>query len=575
MGSTIVVDPHRGVIRSTGTVEVRLGPIYLARRTIDWRVAAPLAFSVVSAGKDPDPRDNTVGGLAVKGSIGMKFAGGQTVGTLSAALPGPFAGLTTDITVVADNQRGLVLDGLTMVLDGTVLGPAEVRDAKLVLSSEGGGRWEGGATFFPSKIQAFSVAGVLGFGVDGYLKLGGAVDGLNKPLVGGVFWQRARSELTFNPFSVLGGLGVTYGPQIKLPGAAPISAASLDADFKYTDGDPASFQLNGTGRVVNATFSGGVKVTTDGAVDANGALQWKDPIVDEYGIDAKIAGWYEQGAFDLSGSASLVLPGFDLGGEGVVSSAGIAGCRTGFGPSFGFGYRWRTRQLEVMASSCGIEPWRAARPSGGGRAAQVGTAAFRVRGGRRTAVFSAIGTTAAPKITLTGPGVRVDTPPGPQDVVSTAKALLFQDQAQRTTYVAIDAPKGGTYHLAAAPGSSPVATYRSAEARVAVHITARTRRAGGGRRTLTYRARNLSGGSIAFVEEGKGLRRVLARRAGPAAGCASSHRRAPAAGARSARSSRSPGCPRRAGGWRRSPPAASARRARSECASAAAARRPP
>lgn len=105
--------------------------------------------------------------------------------------------------------------------------------------------------------------------------------------------------------------------------------------------------------------------------------------------------------------------------------------------------------------------------------------------------------------------MRVDTPPGPQDVVSTAKALLFQDQAQRTTYVAIDAPKGGTYHLAAAPGSSPVATYRSAEARVAVHVAARTRRAGGGRRTLTYRGRNLGGGSIAFVEEGKGLRRVL------------------------------------------------------------------
>jgi hypothetical protein len=96
--------------------------------------------------------------------------------------------------------------------------------------------------------------------------------------------------------------------------------------------------------------------------------------------------------------------------------------------------------------------------------------------------------------------------------VSTAKAVLFQDQAQRTTYVAIDAPKGGTYHLAAAPGSSPVATYRSAEARVAVHITARTRRAGGGRRTLTYRVRNLAGGSITFVEEGKGLRRIAAFR---------------------------------------------------------------
>jgi hypothetical protein len=54
-GSTIVVDPRRKVIRSTGTVEVRLGPIYLARTTIDCSCSARRAAGVGRAVRRSSP----------------------------------------------------------------------------------------------------------------------------------------------------------------------------------------------------------------------------------------------------------------------------------------------------------------------------------------------------------------------------------------------------------------------------------------------------------------------------------------------------------------------------------------
>jgi hypothetical protein len=518
--AAVIADPGAGRVYSEGSVDVRLGPVLLYRGRIDWRTTAPLAFNVVSAGDDADPRDNTIAGLPVKGSIGIRFADGATTGDLGVGLPGPFGGLTTSVKVTADNRRGLVLDEAKLNLDAVTLGPAELRDAQIGYSSEGGGRWQGGVTFYPAKVQAFSIGGSIGFGLDGYFALAGQVDGLNRPLVGGVFWQRARASLSINPFSLGGGLGVTYGPQFKLLGEAPISAASLDGDFLYTDGDPATFKLSGYGRVVNATFSGSVQVSTHGAVDANGNLQWK---LGDYGLDANIVGWYESSTFELIGSATLLLPGLDLGGEGLVSSEGLAACRRGFGPDFGFGYRWRTRQLQVMAPSCGLDPWRVARPSGAaaaaaraagvrGLAAQAGGARFRVSRRTRTAAFSAVGRTAAPKLVLTGPrGLRVDTPAGPADVVNTRKAYLFQDQANRTTYVAINRPARGLYRLGVAPGSSPVARFRSSESRPRPRVRARVRRAAGGRRGLRWSTRGLAGGRVTFIEEGRGLRRVITR----------------------------------------------------------------
>jgi uncharacterized protein YraI len=517
--AAVVADPGGRRIYSEGTVDVRLGPVLLYRGRIDWRTTGPLAFSVVSAGDDADPRDNTLAGLPVKGSIGITFADGATTGELGVGLPGPFGGLTTSVRVRADNQRGLMLDEATLNLDAVTLGPAELRDAQIGYSSEGGGRWQGGVTFYPSKVQAFSIGGSIGFGLDGYFALAGQVDGLNKPLVGGVFWQRARAALSINPFSLGGGLGVTYGPQFKLIGEAPISAASLDGDFLYTDGDPATFRLSGNGRVVNANFNGAVQVTTHGAVDANGNLEWK---FGDYGLDANIVGWYESSAFELIGSATLVLPGPDLGADAIASSEGLAGCTRGWF-RWGVGYRWRTRQLQVMAGTCGLDSWRVARPSGiaaaaaraagvRGLAANAGGARFRVSRHTRTAAFSAVGRTAAPKLVLTGPrGLRVETPSGPTDVVNTRKAYLFQDQGNRTTYLAINRPARGLYRLGVAPGSSAVTRFRSSESRPRPRVRARVRRAGRGRRALRWSIRGLAGGRVTFIEEGRGLRRVVRR----------------------------------------------------------------
>ncbi len=510
------IDRKRARLITGGPAEVRLGRLLLYRGSLDWEIGRQIAFSITSSGKTVPAEfsDSTIGGLRVKGSVGLTFSAGKLTGTVSVALPGALANVTADVGVAADNERGLILDTLKAVLDGAQVGPAEVRDGSLTYSRAGGGRWEGGATFYPSKVQALSIQGVLRFGAGGYFKLGGGVDGLNRPLLAGVFFQKAVAELTVNPFSLLGGLGVTYGPQFKLAGMAPISAARLDGSFRYEDADPAVFELKGTGKVAVADFDGGLSFTSAGAVDTEGTATLTVPGFDQYGLNASVKGWYERSAFEVLGAATIALPGPDASGEAVLSSVGVAACRRGAGPDFGYGFRY-DGGLEVMNKSCGLGPFRPQRARA--RAAGASGGKFEVPAGRKTVTFAVSGIGGPPHVLLSGPGgVRVDTPTDPTRAVDTPKAYAFVDLQTATTYIAIDRPRAGTYSIQPQPGSASVRSYESAESRAAVTVRATARRAVGGRRVLRYRARGLAGGRLRFVEEGRGVRTVLATTRRPA-----------------------------------------------------------
>jgi hypothetical protein len=172
------------------------------------------------------------------------------------------------------------------------------------------------------------------------------------------------------------------------------------------------------------------------------------------------------------------------------------------GTRVGFGYRWRDGHQTVMARSCGIGPWRAAKPA----AAQAGRA-FRVRGGQRVAVFSAVGAGAAPTVTLVGPrGERLTADAaGHLD----DRSVAFQDPGEHVAYLAVAHPSRGTWRLQAAPGSAPVTAFRRAAPRPPVRIRARVRAQRGAAWRVRYRVRGLAGGRVRFVESARGIRHPI------------------------------------------------------------------
>ncbi|HEY1330859.1 MAG TPA: hypothetical protein VGH10_05225, partial [Actinomycetota bacterium] len=235
------------------------------------------------------------------------------------------------------------------------------------------------------------------------------------------------------------------------------------------------------------------------------------------GFEGQITGWIDgASAFNFQGSGAVKAGPFSQGGEGVVSSDGIAVCRNGFGPDVGFGYAWSGNDTRIFAGSCNIGPWVVERAAG---AAQV-RRTFRsvsVGRGEPVAVFSVVGTTLPPRVELTGPGGRVlaVTPEDPAGGVDDGRVLLFQNQADRTTYIAVDRPAAGLYRLSLVPGSPPVERFRAAQALSRPAVRGRVT-GKGHRRALRYRFKRERGRSVVFYEQGRDTRKRLRHTRRPA-----------------------------------------------------------
>ena len=192
----------------------------------------------------------------------------------------------------------------------------------------------------------------------------------------------------------------------------------------------------------------------------------------------------------------------------MVSSSGVAACRHGFGPDVGFGYGWGSGLPHIFASSCNLGDWVV-----GNTTRQVGPptfGSFAIAGGQPAAVFSVVGTEAPPRAILTGPdGATVaDTPDNPLGGIDDGKVLLFQNPADRTTYIAVKDPAGGLYRLSLKPGSAPASVFRSAQSLAAPRVRARVD-GSGRRRALRWSFTRVRGRSVVFYEQGRDTRRRL------------------------------------------------------------------
>lgn len=538
-GAEIAIDLRRKVLSTRGEVEIKLGWVRVAQRQLKVDLARPSVFKI-EADKHA-PAD--IAGLKLHRSAELKFEKGRTVASVSVQLPAVIKGKgkhrgdpdrpTVEIALQADNIAGLRPE--TIGAEWPLLrlpGRFEVTDVELKyvgtpdpVTGQVQHSFEGGGTLWLGRVNPKGIEAKVKIASGGVFEVTAAVENLNKQLWRVVYLQKLGFTFGVNPLKLGAAVGITAGPQIKIPTRPPFRISRIDGDLTWTNDDPDTWKITGTGDFALAAFEGELTLTTTGKADLKGDVVYATPFAEKYGIRGHVEGWLEggepepatgggagswgDGAALLQGRVHMSMPGFDAGNaEAVLSSEGVAACRRGVGPDFGFGYTW-AGGLEVMAKSCGLGPWTPARPNA--RAAQVGGPVnVRVPEGRRLIALRIDGAAGAPLVSVTGPrGLRVDTPPAPDAGLSTPKAVVVKDDARNTTYVAIDRPARGTYTVTPAAGSPPIAAVQSAHALPSVRVRARVR-GRGKRRTLRYRIVNLAGARVHFVEQGGDARRVIA-----------------------------------------------------------------
>jgi hypothetical protein len=492
------VEPRALSISTRGSTQLRVGGMVLYRREIDWKLGEQLRFSV--------ERNLKLRGLPVTGSAALA-ANARTRSVsieLNLQLPSVLGGVTGATTIQAGGD-GVIVDDITVTAGSARIGSFEVRDLSLAYTrvSETAYHFDGQATLVLPAPLAPQITGKLGFGIgDDYFRVGGELDGINRPLAYGIFLQRIRFDIQISPLRLSGGIGVSAGPRL-----LGREAISIDGDFTYEDLEPDRYTISGRARIVDVEVaSGSVSFQTDGRFDMSAAINFSRHGV---GFDGQIVGWVDgASAFNFQGSGTVRAGPFTAGGEGVISSDGIAVCRTGRGPHIGFGYAWSGTNTRIFAGSCNIGPWVVER---GARAAQAPTfRSFGVGRGQPVAVFSVVGAAAPPKVVLTGPGGRAVavTPDDPAGGVDDGRVLLFQNPEDRTTYIAVDKPAAGLYRLSLAPGSQPAERFRVARALSRPAVRGRVT-GKGRRRTLRYRFTRERGRSVVFYEQGRDTRKRL------------------------------------------------------------------
>lgn len=496
-GAEVRVEPSALSISTNGQTQVSVGNLVLYRREFEWQVGERFEFSV--------QRGVKLRGLPVTGgaSFSADARSRSVLVGLNLELPSVLGGVTGATTIRA-GSGGVSVGDVQVAAGSARLGRFEVRDLSLSYADVAGTpRFEGQGTLVLPSPFAPTVTARVGFGLgDGYFRAGGDINAINRPLAFGVFLQRIRFDIAVNPVKLSGGIGVSAGPRI-----LGREAVSVDGDFTYEEGAPDRYAISGSARLVDIPLaSGSVSYQTDGRFDMSAQVDLAKLGV---GFEGGLAGWVDgKNAFNFQGEGRVKAGPVSGGGEAVISSAGVAGCRRGFGPDVGFGYRWGAITPSIFHSSCNLGDWVVSRAP---RAAGPGTfRSFAIATGQPVAAFSVVGLAVPPRVVLTGPdgAPLAVTPDDPSGGIDDGRVLLFQNFADRTTYIAVDKPAGGLYRLSLKPGSPPAGQFRAAQSLAPPKVRARVR-GRGYRRVLRWSFKSVRGRSVVFYEQGRDTRRRL------------------------------------------------------------------
>ncbi len=337
----------------------------------------------------------------------------------------------------------------------------------------------------------------------------GEVSNMNLPLPGGVFLQKIGVDLHLRPeLEVKGDAAISAGPEIDGK-----TALTMDAGFDYKKGETQGFSLNLNGdlKLADEVQLGEAHVTYDNTsggtmVSFGGKLGGSFGPID---LQLDAAGAVNAQHIQAMGNATMTAFGQGISGHGVISDAGFGACGNldvlFFHGEVGFKHLFSTGETDFNGCDFG---GLYTIDTAGARAAAAGTSTA-VPAGRSQVEFAAVGATAPPDAVLTGPGgQRLETPTTPDRIVVSQQGLAIADTGSHTTYFIVQHPAAGTWTIAAGAAGPPPARYERADPWQSPTIHARVS-GRGRRRRLNWKLHSQLGQSVIFMEEGASVNRTL------------------------------------------------------------------
>jgi hypothetical protein len=513
-GTRIIVSPRigDGSVRADGPLIVGLGSLTsftLDGLDLDGLVSAANGFT-----RTVQVAQGLAAGLPFLPAVELEFGsedGGRTKVTLRVTLPraafrrlpggSQAEGLTVEVAPTFSNDKGVTGAAKLKVAEAYLSGKVKLKDIELAFDF-GAGVFDGSfgmelGRAVPRLAQP-TITGSISLGpaspACGIRKLGLQASSLNRHVGYGIFVQRlggafeclaAATRLSANG-------GISFGPRIAL-GSFETEAISLDGNVVLTIPTgvaPVSLEITGTSKIVDIPVTQQtVKYTAPAQLEINGSI---DLTIAGFGARLEQRNsWGTPDAFNIEALGQVNFFGLQASAEGVFSSTGYAVCLGRQGERFGFGKEW-FEPLQSWSESCDVGPFRVAPPAAA--AAQAGSRTLRIAPGRRVVVVAATGAGAPPKIVLSGPRGRTIRTPDDLSALNTREAMLAQDTATNTTYVALLSPPAGVWRV-----SGSFTSLRTADGLPPVRVDARVRRS-----VLTWSARGLAGGQrLQFVERAR------------------------------------------------------------------------
>jgi hypothetical protein len=399
-------------------------------------------------------------------------------------------------------------------------------------------RWDGSAVIVLPTKSATEVGVFAGVRGDAFSYAGAQVTGLGEavPLATGVYLDRIGLAICVNPppLKFTGAAGIRFGPEFRGK-----QAALLEGQLEYVDSRPWVISAKGSLSLFDRQVAGGyLSYKSSGSLDFGFNAGFDFSVAS---VSAGVDGWIETRQpvrFNVDGRGSVCLAKVACAeGAITVSTVGLGGCFTLATIPYpvlvkdsnwawwapwrvhweqrtkqvrgGVGYTWGPGKLDVMGDSCDVGPYRAVR------------AAVAAQDSRRLTLrdealvaLRVEGTTAPPKLEITGPdGRRIVSPSEAGEIVD-GSHVIVEEPEERATHVLIVKPRAGTWTLDTQPGSSRIAAVRRADSDLPVtvvgHVGGR-----GSRRVLGY-AYSVDDQEVTFVErsDDRSESKVLGRATG-------------------------------------------------------------
>lgn len=516
-GSTLTLTPGKtqSVFSSTGGVKVAIGslPAFSLKGPIKW--TAPVGNSGL-LGTGNTPWNPTIGGLHALvnlSALDLSVADGGSVSmTISVqlpsafnALPGAATGVSADFTLKASNANGVDFMGQVNVAS-VYIGTTQVKDlhlgfdvasgtfmgsGKILLVAGKGPIITTSITIGPPSSESVIGCCIRQFALD--------VQDINKEIpdtplflqsIGGsASSQTTSGGVTYPAFA--GDVALTLGPQT---GEAP-PAVGFDGGLEL-DLSP-QWSLTATGKATVESFplaKAKVKYTEGGTIELDGDVT---VTIRGYGLSVAIKpGTFFQvgGNYNIDATGSVTLGALGSAeGEAVFSNNGYAACATFHGLVLGWGVP-ANGTPEPFAGSCNMGPYEATESSARAAGAALHFSIGAHDGARLIAVH---GASAAPQLTLTGPGLSLV---GGAGASETSSGLIVPDPTDNTTYVILRRSPAGNYSVTAR--NTAITSVSVASSLPPVSVSVHTRSLPDGKRRLTYSQRTAPGQHLELFEQG-------------------------------------------------------------------------